>query len=316
VKQAFRISILAAFAALVSVPALAQDRLKVAIGQRGSFENAISELGQDAGFFKKRNLVLETLYTQGSGESQQAVISGSVDIGIGIGMVSGLSAFQKGAPIRAIGGTMKGVYEFWYVPANSPIKTFKDAAGKSVAFSTRGSSTNLVVLGLEKIYGVKVNPVATGSPPATYTQVMSGQIDVGWTVAPLQLDALLDGRIRILAQGNEVPEMREQTVRLIAVNAVALEKNRDVFRRYMEGYRETLNWMYDSPEALKIYAKWAPTTEEIAKVTRDKFVIRANADPDVISGVDQAMADGVAFKLLAEPLKKEQLDQFFQLMKK
>jgi NitT/TauT family transport system substrate-binding protein len=231
-------------------------------------------------------------------------------------MVSGLSAFQKGAPIRAIGGTMKGVYEFWYVPANSPIKTFKDAAGKSVAFSTRGSSTNLVVLGLEKIYGVKVNPVATGSPPATYTQVMSGQIDVGWTVAPLQLDALLDGRIRILAQGNEVPEMREQTVRLIAVNAIALEKNRDVFRRYMEGYRETLNWMYDSPEALKIYAKWAPTTEEIAKVTRDKFVIRANADPDVISGVDQAMADGVAFKLLAEPLKKEQLDQFFQLMKK
>ena len=314
-RSVFRISIITALLAIAAAPALAQDRLKVAIGQRGSFENAVSELGQDAGFFKKHNIVLETLYTQGSGETQQAVISGSVDIGIGIGLVSGLAAFQKGAPIRAIGGTMRGVYEFWYVPADSPIKTFKDAAGKTVAFSTRGSSTNLIVLGLEKVYGVNVKPVATGSPPSTFAQVMSGQIDVGWTVAPLQLDALLDKRIRILARGSEVPEMRDQTVRLIAVNAIALEKNRDVFRRYMEGYRESLNWMYDSPEALKIYAKWAPTSEAIAKMTRDDFVIRANANPDVISGVDQAMADGVAFKLLSQPLTKEQLDRFFQLMK-
>ncbi|MDF2117747.1 ABC transporter substrate-binding protein [Roseiarcaceae bacterium H3SJ34-1] len=313
--QAFRISILALATMIVS-PVLAQDRLKVAIGQRGVFENSVSELGQDAGIFKKHNLALEILYTQGSGESQQAVISGSVDIGIGIGTVSALSAFQKGAPIRAIGATMKGSYEVWYVPANSPIKTFKDAAGKTVAFSTRGSSTNLLVMGLEKVYGVKVDAVATGSPPATYTQVMSGQIAIGWTAAPLQLDAILDGRTRIVARGSEVPEMREQTVRLIAVNAGSLEKNRDAFRRYMEGYRETLAWLYESPDSMKVYAKWAQTTEEIARRTRDDFIPRANADPDNISGIDQAMADGIAFKYLSEPLKKEQLDQFFQLMKK
>ena len=313
-KQAFRFSLLAGLAAIVASPALAQDRLKVAIGQRGVFENSVSELGQDAGIFKKHNLVLETLYTQGSGESQQAVISGSVDIGIGT--VSALSAFQKGAPIRAIGATMKGSYEVWYVPANSPIKTFKDAAGKTVGFSTRGSSTNLLVMGLEKVYGVKVDAVATGSPPSTFTQVMSGQIAVGWTAAPLQLDAILDGRTRIVARGSEVPEMREQTVRLIAVNAGSLEKNRDAFRRYMEGYRETLAWLYDSPDAIKVYAKWAQTSEEVARRTRDDFIPRANADPDVISGIDQAMADGVAFKYLREPLNKEQLDRFFQLMKK
>jgi NitT/TauT family transport system substrate-binding protein len=316
VKQAFRISGLAVLAAIAASPALAQDRLKVAIGQRGAFENSVSELGQDIGIFKKHNLVLETLYTQGSGESQQAVISGSVDIGIGIGTVSALAAFQKGAPIRAIGATMKGSYEVWYVPTNSPIKTFKDAAGKSVGFSTRGSSTNLLVMGLEKVYGVKVDAIPTGSPPATFTQVMSGQIAVGWTVVPLQLDAILDGRIRILARGSEVPEMREQTVRVIAVNAGALEKNRDAFHRYMEGYRETLAWLYESPDSMKVYAKWAQTTEEIARRTRDDFIPRASADPDTISGIDQAMVDGMAFKYLSEPLKKEQLDQFFQLMKK
>ena len=65
--------------------AAAQDVLKVAIGQRGAWENSSAELGQNQGIFKKHGLNLEILYTQGSGETMQAVISGSVDIGVGIG---------------------------------------------------------------------------------------------------------------------------------------------------------------------------------------------------------------------------------------
>ena len=47
--------------ALLAQGAQAQDRMKVAIGQRGVYENSISELGQDKGFFKKHGLVLELL---------------------------------------------------------------------------------------------------------------------------------------------------------------------------------------------------------------------------------------------------------------
>ena len=61
----------------------AQDALKIAVGQRGGWEHCVSELGQNAGFFKKHGLVLEVLYTQGSGETLQSVISASVDVGIG-----------------------------------------------------------------------------------------------------------------------------------------------------------------------------------------------------------------------------------------
>src|SRR5476651_2361922 len=62
--------------------ASAEDLVKLAIGQRGVFENCISELGQDAGFFKKHGLKLEILYTQGGGETLQAILSGAVDMGI------------------------------------------------------------------------------------------------------------------------------------------------------------------------------------------------------------------------------------------
>lgn len=74
------------------------DTFTVAVGQRGVFENSVSELGEAAGIFKKHNLELKVIYTQGGGETQQAVISGSADIGVGVGMHGVLGAFSKGAP--------------------------------------------------------------------------------------------------------------------------------------------------------------------------------------------------------------------------
>ena len=68
--------------ALASHPAAAEDQLKVAIGQINNWENQAPTLGQDAGIFKKHGLVLENVGTQGAGETLQAVISGSADIGI------------------------------------------------------------------------------------------------------------------------------------------------------------------------------------------------------------------------------------------
>src|SRR5512144_2558139 len=83
---------------LVHATAAAEDALKIAIGQRGGWEQCVSELGQNAGIFKKHGLVLEVLYTQGSGETQQPVISGDVDIGVAVGVMGALSSYSKGAP--------------------------------------------------------------------------------------------------------------------------------------------------------------------------------------------------------------------------
>ncbi len=307
-----RISLAVIALALTMSAARAEDLIKMAIGQRGVFENCISELGQDRGFFKKYGLKLEILYTQGGGETLQAILSRSVDMGI-VGTLQTMGAYAKGAPLRAIGATMRGAYEYWYVPAESSIKSFKDAAGKSVAFSTRGSSNNLMVLGLARLYGVGVNPVATGSPGPTFIQTMSGQVDMGWSIPPFNIDALEAGKIRIVARGSEVKEYANQTVRFLGVNAAALKERPDVFRRYMQAYREALEWLYSSPEAMKDYAKWAGTTEAVARRVRDEFVLKDNAQPDVIVGLDLAMTDAIAFKILAKPLTPEQLKDMIQL---
>src|SRR5882757_750215 len=137
-------AIIAALA--MSGSAFAQDTLRLAVGQRGLWDTSISDVGQRAGIFKKHGLNLEILYTQGSGETQQAVIAGSVEIAVSVGIMGLLSAYSKGAPVRIIGSEMTGAGDlYWYVKADSPIKTLRDCEGKTIAYSTNGSSTHGVV---------------------------------------------------------------------------------------------------------------------------------------------------------------------------
>ena len=117
--------------ALTVTHAWADDTIKLAVGQRGNWDTSISEIGQRVGIFKKHGLVLEMVYTQGAGETQQAVIAGSVNIGIGAGVMGVLGAYSKGAPVRIISAETTGARDlYWYVKADSPIKSLKDADGK------------------------------------------------------------------------------------------------------------------------------------------------------------------------------------------
>jgi NitT/TauT family transport system substrate-binding protein len=293
--------------------ARAEDTLKLAIGQRGNWENAPPELGQKAGFFKKRGLNLELLYTQGAGETLQAVISGSVDVGLGVGTAGVLGAFAKGAPVRAIANSTTGADDlFWYVPSSSPIKSIKDAAGKTIAYSTNGSSTNLAVLAFIREFGVAAKPVATGSPAATFTQTMTGQVDIGWSSPPFGVEALQQGRIRIVVRESDVPAFRNQTVRLMIANAATVEQRRDAIDRFLQAYRETLDWMYADPAALKAYADWVGISENLAKEVREQFFPKDNLRLDRLSGIDEAMADAVSLKFLPAPLTKPQRDELFK----
>ena len=305
---------LAALALVLAVPAFAQDTLKLAIGQRGNWDTSVSEVGTRLGIFKKHNLALEILYTQGGGETQQAVISGSVDIGVAAGVMGVLSAFSKGAPVRVIGAETTGAQDlFWYVPANSPVKSLKDTDGKTIAYSTNGSSTNGIVTAFVKQFDLKAKPVATGGPSSTLTQVMSGQVDVGWSAPPFGLDQLDDNKIRIIASGNDATVFKGQTVRLLIANAQFLQSKKAVVDRFMKAYRETVDAMYADPNALKLYADFVGITEAKAKRTRDDFFPKASIDPDKVVGLDSIVQDAVTFKFTAAPLTKEQLAELMQI---
>ena len=292
----------------------ADDLLKLAIGQRGLWDSSIAELGQAAGLFKKHGLDLQVVYTSGGGETQQAVISGSVDIGVAAGSLGVLSIFAKGAPVRIIAGEATGTAEYYFVKADSPVqKDFKGVTPTmTLAYSTNGSGTHITALRFMKQYGFSAKLVATGSVPATFTQVMSGQVDIGFSTPPFGLDAMDEGKIRLVALANDLDSVRTQTVRLIIANAADLARRRNVYDRFLAAYRETIDWMYAGDAAIPAYAQYAGISAATAKTVRDRFYPKAMLQLDKVAGLPELMQDAIAFKYIPKELDPTQLEELVQ----
>src|SRR3989304_2540002 len=109
---------------------------------------------------------------------------------------------QRAGIFKKHGLTLEIVYTqgagdlYWYVKTDSPIKSLKDTDGKTLAYSTNGSSTHGIVTAFIKQYNLTAKPTSTGGPAGTLTQVMSGQIDVGWSAPPFRLDQPAPNHIR------------------------------------------------------------------------------------------------------------------------
>ncbi len=147
-----------------------------------------------------------------------------------------------------------------------------------MAFSAIGSSSNLAVLKLIKMAGVDIKPVSTGVPVATFTQTMTGQVDIGWSAAPFALGALQEKRIRAVANVGDIVEYRDMSARLHVANMNFVTGKPDVLKRFLTGYSETLDWMYKSDDAARIFAEMYKVKEADTRQTRDEFYTRESLD--------------------------------------
>ncbi len=293
---------------------LAADKLKIIAAQRGNWETAIPELGQNAGIFKKHDVDLDILYTQGTGETMQLIVSGAGDLGLSVGILGVFGAYARGAPVRVVSAVSTGLQEsFFYVRADSPVKTFRDAGGKTVAYATNGSSTQIAALSMIKLYGVDAKPVATGDANATFTQVMSGQVDIGWSTAPFQLDAMERGEVRLVGSAFEVPRVRGETSRVVIANAKNLGEKRDVINRYLRGFRETLDWLYSDPAAITRYKEFSGISESATRRMMKDFIPKETLQTAEVKGLKENMEDAIQFKFIAAPLGEAQIAELIQI---
>ena len=311
-------SLLALLAAIVStaIPqGLRAETLKIASPIRGSWEGAIPELGKQAGIFQKHGLDLDILYTQGGGETMQVVVSGAVDVGLSAGMLGTYGAYSKGAPVRIIGASSTGSQElFWWVAGRSPLQSMRDVNGQTLAYSTTGASSHVVVLRFISEYGLKARPVATGDSSGTITQVMSGQVDVGWSVAPFVLDMLAKGEARMIARASDIASIRGQTIRVQIINAQNLASKKDAIARYLKAYNETVDWMYASADAVPRYLAFSSLSEPAVRLMLREFIPKESLQTAKIMGIDESMKDAVQFKFIPALLTDAQLKELIQIV--
>lgn len=312
-KHVFGLAAAAIAMATLTTPAAADDLVKMTIGQRGNWDTSITHLGEKAGIFKKHGLQLEMIYTSGSGETLQPVISGSVDLGLAVGTLGAMAAYSKGAPVRIIGAEATGAADYWYAK-NPAIKTLKDTNGHTIAFSTNGSSTHSVVRAFIDEFKLTAKPQPTGNPSATLTAVMTDQVDVGWAAPPFGLKEMDEGKIHLIARATDATLVRGQTIRVIVANADALAKRKEVIERFMKAYRESIDYMYSSnPQLFKDYAEFARISEPLAKRVRDEFFPKSLVNPDQIHGLESLIPEAVNLKFIPAPLTKEQIAELIQI---
>ena len=301
-------------AIVLAAPATADDLVKMTIGQRGNWDTAITHLGEKAGIFKKHGIQMEMIYTSGSGETLQPVIAGGVDLGLAVGTLGAMAAFSKGAPIRIVGAQATGAADYWYAK-NPAIKTLKDTNGHTIAYSSNGSSTHSVVRAFideYKLTGAKTQ--TTGNPSSTLTAVMTDQVDVGWASPPFGLKEIQEGKIHIVAKATDATLVRGQTIRVLVANTDTLIKRKAVLDRFMQAYREAIDYMYsDNPQVIKDYAEFAGVPEAMARRVRDEFFPKSLVNPDQIHGLETMVPEAVNLKFIPAPLSKEQIAELIQI---
>lgn len=258
--------------AVLSAPALAADKVRLVNSTKVVFETEHPYTGLEEGIFEKHDLDVSVIHGSGGAASLQAVITGSQDVVWGNGVLGVLSAYAKGAPVRVLGSNIRGVPDlYWYVKPESPIKSFKDLdGGKVMAYSRPGSTTDLAARFIAAALNIKPKFVSVGGPSGSRTQLMSGQVETGWSVYPLNKNLLREGKIRIIGTGKEATGLNGVTIRVIAANVNWLNKNRPVAKRLMAAFEESHKLTYNSDKRLQAYAKrWKLNYEDVKTATQD-----------------------------------------------
>jgi NitT/TauT family transport system substrate-binding protein len=290
----------------------AEDRLKVAVPQRGAWETSVPELGQQAGIFKKHGLALELSYMATGKETEAAVVSGAADVALGVEAMAALQAYSRGTPVRIIGANLTGDPTYWYVPADSPIKRVSDLDDTTIGFASNGSASQYDAFDLLKYNKIKARLVASGGMAATLERVRDDRLDVGWAVPPFGLEEIVQGKLRVVARANDIRWVRGKTDTVILAAADTLSKRRDLVSRFTKAYRETVEWMYAEADALKHYAAFAAVSPDAARTLRDEFYPKSMLVPDQVVGLRGIIRDAIKQRFIQFKPSRKQLAELIR----
>ena len=295
-------------AALLLVPTVAfgKDPVRLVDTQAQTYMDYCLYLAEEKGYYAAENIDASIIVGRGGSDSLQTVATGSQDIVYGPGVLSVIAAYAKGAPVVIIGNAAYGGRDlFWYVKADSPIKSFKDLNGKSFAYSTPGSMSHLTGQTLARELGITPKFVSTGNLSSTRTQMMTGQVDTAWASFPAGLGALRSGEVRLIGKANDSPTIASMTTRVTVANSTWLAKNRDVAVRTMRAvWKGQVDAMQDPSSPQGFAKKWGLDPEDT------KLAFDFNKLEDVpfapIKQLDTILAIAKEYDFIKEPLTEEQ----------
>ena len=100
---------------------------------------------------------------------------------------------------------------------------------------------------------------------------------------------------------------------MLVVNLNSWNTKREAILRFVDAYREAVDWMYADPQALEMYSKKMNRPVALLKESAEKFQPKETLQTDKFADLDGAIADAVKLKFLDQPLTKEQIAELLQI---
>jgi len=231
------------------------------------------DIGKKEGIFLKHGIKVQEFSFGGDAKMQQALISGSIDIGIGSGPA--LAFVKKGSPVLGV-AAMAGKPSLLclVVSKKGPIHTIADLKGKIVSSSTPGSLTTWLVTELSRKQGwgpdgikhaylggeaPQVAALETGSVQGITVQIASGY----------RLEQQGTGRI-LFQYGNIVKHF---ILHVIFARDALIAKNPKAVREFLAGWFDTIHYMEGhKKQVVQIAAPIMHVSPAIAGRTYDELM--------------------------------------------
>jgi NitT/TauT family transport system substrate-binding protein len=271
-KQAPKRALVLALAVIVSAAvagaAAAAERVRVGKAVPFAWTFTPIDVGIAVGTFAQEGLELEVTGFAGDARVQQALVSDSIDFGLGSG--AGMGFLAKGVPAKAVAAMAGAPMNMsMVVPYDSPIKTLDDIKGKKIGITTVGSLTDWLlkrVVAAKKWAPTDVTAVTVGGMDSTKAALKTGQID--GVVIALELGYALEAAKEWRVVALLAPFAPDFHTHVIFARDELIAKRPDLVERFLRGWFKTIAFMQANKER---------TVEITAKVL--------NLDPAVISRV-------------------------------
>jgi ABC-type nitrate/sulfonate/bicarbonate transport system substrate-binding protein len=232
--------------AIVAVPVLALAATPLTVGKSIASASVMLpvNLGVEFGIFKARGLDVTVADFTGGSKLIQAMVAGSVDVGIATGTGMGFTA--KGAPILAVCEYEAKMYPTGIaVPWDSPIHTLDGLREKRIGVSSPGSFTDWLATQLARERGWGPNGIAkvdvgnglASGVAAFRTHTIDA--DIFSTAEIFEMENKHEGRL--------LADVADFTGNLAAgaifATQQAMANRPDAIRAFLAGWFETIDFM-------------------------------------------------------------------------
>ncbi|MFD1211959.1 ABC transporter substrate-binding protein [Arthrobacter sp. GCM10027362] len=268
---------------------------RISVGVIPIVDTAPIWLGDSKGFFKEEGLDLDIQTATGGAAIVPGVVSGSFDFAFS-NLISVMVAKDKGLDLKFVAngasttGDKKKDIGAVVVPADSPIKSPKDLAGKKVSVNNLSNIGDTTISSVVEADGgdpksVKFVEVAFPDAPAA---LENKQVDAAWILEPFLSSALEKGA-RVITY-NFADFNPELDIAGYFTTGDTVANDPELVKKFTTAMNKSLEYAQDNPQEVRDIVG---TYTKIDQATRDKMTLpryRPDFNRDAANKLGEAAA--------------------------